>query len=328
MIDYTYPLQSAPFSKIAKEGDEELSPEVIAYNRVFGTNGDTIDINQVMSLYNPKGDWQIKYKLYFAKRLIQLGFPTQAREICKEVIENNPDSSLSYQALDYLWEASREDSISTAEFTNYLEMLPLVFGEENDFVDNGEVILAGYELFEGLGGLSKKLSKNNLTQENRLQLLNHQFTYYNSRGEVEKARETLSEMDKIDSKSMICLFAHLSLGDEVDMSLFDKPQEENIIPEKYELYGNYPNLFNPSTKIKYALPYISDVKIRVFNILGEEVMSYEFFGQQSGMHEVEWNSTNSKGGNVSSGVYIYTFEAKSNSANESYREVRKMMLIK
>jgi len=72
-----------------------------------------------------------------------------------------------------------------------------------------------------------------------------------------------------------------------------------LIPNSIELYGNYPNPFNPSTKIKYSVPESGIVNISVFNTLGEEVESINLFNN-AGLNEFNFNAAN-----LSTGVYFF-----------------------
>ena len=97
----------------------------------------------------------------------------------------------------------------------------------------------------------------------------------------------------------------------------------DFTPKEYTLYQNYPNPFNPSTKIKFALPFDSRVKISVYNILGELVDVVLDEVRSTGYHDIQWN-----GLSMSSGMYIYTIQAKSVDGKKDYSSVKKMMLIK
>ncbi len=103
----------------------------------------------------------------------------------------------------------------------------------------------------------------------------------------------------------------------------DKPQ----MPKDYSLKQNYPNPFNPSTKIEYTLPVAASVKVVIYNLLGEVVDVLINSQQNAGIHTVVWNSEDSHGNKVGSGVYFY--ELKANSSNGSdFTQVRKMILLK
>ncbi|MBU2493993.1 MAG: T9SS type A sorting domain-containing protein, partial [Bacteroidetes bacterium] len=79
------------------------------------------------------------------------------------------------------------------------------------------------------------------------------------------------------------------------------------VPSNYSLDQNYPNPFNPATTIRFAVPEAANVKLRVFNILGQQVAELINGFRNAGTYNINWNAEN-----VSSGVYIYRLEAGSN----------------
>lgn len=79
------------------------------------------------------------------------------------------------------------------------------------------------------------------------------------------------------------------------------------IPEKFELFQNYPNPFNPRTTIRYHLNEPADVKLRVFNLAGQEVALFVRAKQEAGTYEIEWNAAD-----LPSGVYYYQVQADNN----------------
>ncbi|MFN0157215.1 MAG: FlgD immunoglobulin-like domain containing protein [Bacteroidota bacterium] len=95
-----------------------------------------------------------------------------------------------------------------------------------------------------------------------------------------------------------------------------------VLPKNYDLDQNYPNPFNPSTKISYALPIESNVILKVFNHLGQEVRTLVNDQQSAGFKSVEWNSTNNAGQQVASGVYFYRLEAG------GFVHTRKLLLLR
>jgi hypothetical protein len=94
-------------------------------------------------------------------------------------------------------------------------------------------------------------------------------------------------------------------------------------PTVIALEQNFPNPFNPSTTIRYALPSRSSAKIVVTNTLGQEVAVLTNGEQEAGYHEVEWRA------NVASGIYFYRIDAVSASdPNNRFVQVKKMLLLK
>ena len=98
--------------------------------------------------------------------------------------------------------------------------------------------------------------------------------------------------------------------------------ELRTLPKTYALSRNYPNPFNPITTIKYQLPKVSDVKLVIYNILGQEVMILVSENQPAGYYQVIWNGKNNYGSLVSSGVYIYHVTAG------KFTKTRKMLMVK
>ncbi len=93
--------------------------------------------------------------------------------------------------------------------------------------------------------------------------------------------------------------------------------KQSAIPGKYELGQNYPNPFNPTTEIKYSVPQKSNVSLKVYNVLGQEVATL-FNGERlAGNYSVTFD-----GGQLSSGVYFYRLQA------ENVSITRKLVLMK
>ena len=82
-----------------------------------------------------------------------------------------------------------------------------------------------------------------------------------------------------------------------------------ILPYRFELSQNYPNPFNPVTTIEYSLPERSHVTIEVYNIIGQKIRTLVDREESAGSYTVSWNGTNSADVSVSTGVYLYRFQA-------------------
>ena len=89
------------------------------------------------------------------------------------------------------------------------------------------------------------------------------------------------------------------------------------LPRKFEMFQNYPNPFNPQTSIKYTLPKAAQVKIEVYNILGQRVATLVDEVKKAGTHIVTFNAAK-----LASGLYIYTIRAK------DFYAVKKMIVTK
>lgn len=91
----------------------------------------------------------------------------------------------------------------------------------------------------------------------------------------------------------------------------------DLLPSHFALYPNYPNPFNPTTKIKFSLPQIVEVTLIVYDVRGKEVISLVDEVLPAGHYEVAF-----EGADLSSGVYFYRIQA------EQFVQSRKMLLIK
>jgi hypothetical protein len=85
----------------------------------------------------------------------------------------------------------------------------------------------------------------------------------------------------------------------------------------YYLLPNYPNPFNPSTKISWQVPVGSWQTIKIYDVLGKEIATLVDEYKPAGSYEVEWDASN-----YPSGVYFYQLKA------DSFIEIKKMILIK
>ena len=105
-------------------------------------------------------------------------------------------------------------------------------------------------------------------------------------------------------------------------TIYNSVEVTGPVPNTFVLNQNHPNPFNPSTKISFSLPVESVVNIKLFNLLGQEVTQIANADFPSGNHNVEFNADG-----LSSGTYIYTFEAKGvNGAN--FKSTKKMLLLR
>jgi len=93
-------------------------------------------------------------------------------------------------------------------------------------------------------------------------------------------------------------------------------------PESTILLQNYPNPFNPTTTISYQIPKSGSVKLEVYNLKGQLVKTLIDDTQNSGIHGIIWNGTDSHNRNVASGVYLYRLSSINNV------QTKRMLLMK
>jgi parallel beta-helix repeat protein len=90
-------------------------------------------------------------------------------------------------------------------------------------------------------------------------------------------------------------------------TLDEKPAAD--IPERFSLSQNRPNPFNPATIIHYSLPENADVRMNIFNIYGEKVISLVDYRQNTGFYTVNWDGRDASGKPVSGGIYLCSLHA-------------------
>ena len=95
------------------------------------------------------------------------------------------------------------------------------------------------------------------------------------------------------------------------------------LPTSFSLVDNFPNPFNPTTTIQYALPQAADVELTVYNVVGQVVRTLVAERQSAGRYAVEWDATDDSGHSLSSGMYFYRLQA-----GGEFREVKKMLLLR
>jgi len=103
---------------------------------------------------------------------------------------------------------------------------------------------------------------------------------------------------------------------------------EIISPSEYQLYQNYPNPFNPNTMISYQLPVSSNVSLKIYDALGNEVLTLVDDFKSAGKYEVEFNPESSIK-NPASGIYFYQLKATPNGGQAGdFTQTMKMILLK
>jgi hypothetical protein len=100
------------------------------------------------------------------------------------------------------------------------------------------------------------------------------------------------------------------------------------VPVTYGLGQNYPNPFNPTTTIRFDLPVAGSVRLSVFNLLGQEIVSLASGSLPAGSHAVRWDGKDRLGQAVSTGIYLYRLTVTSETGTAAYTNVRKMLLMK
>ena len=103
----------------------------------------------------------------------------------------------------------------------------------------------------------------------------------------------------------------------ISMNATSSHRISNDVPVQFVLYQNYPNPFNPSTKIRFDVPHREQVKVSIYNTLGQQVMRLLESEVEAGVHEITFDASH-----LPSGLYIYRLQAG------EYVESKKMLYLK
>ena len=99
--------------------------------------------------------------------------------------------------------------------------------------------------------------------------------------------------------------------------------KDQPLPEQYYISDNYPNPFNPKTKMHITIPVQSDISFNIYSITGSLVYAHSEKALIAGEYELEWNARDMKNNPVASGIYIYEFRA-----GNAFHITKKMTLLK
>ena len=102
----------------------------------------------------------------------------------------------------------------------------------------------------------------------------------------------------------------------------EEAADQVAAPVAVALDQNYPNPFNAQTTIRYALPEASQVKLVVYDMLGQKVRTLVDQYVSAGVHRLQWNGIDSQGNTVAAGVYTYLLKT------EAYQETKRMVFLK
>jgi hypothetical protein len=195
-----------------------------------------------------------------------------------------------------------------------------------------------YEVTPGTKGNEIKLTVANVSEENSAQNVSVVLTRKSSALNFSKETETIELLDAKAEAEALFTFdvernASINKKDTIEFMIFDASGIWNIrhfdgmmmkqfifsytVPKEFKLEQNYPNPFNPTTRIQYQVSSISSVTLKVYDILGSEVVTLVNEQQQPGYYEVQFNAAN-----LASGMYVYRLQAG------DFVSVKKMLMIK
>jgi hypothetical protein len=196
------------------------------------------------------------------------------------------------ESFDFKWA-----NIDNENNTVVLGMIPNVSGQNSD-LEVGEGVIANFEF---------------AIEDEYLEVFSIEPTV------IEKPSHEAMFVYSDDGKDMIDVAPEIG-AITVEVAALIAP--EDLLPESFGLRQNYPNPFNPDTRIAFDLPKSVNVRIDIFNVLGQKVSTLINEYKEAGTHQVTWNGTSESGGSVASGMYFYRIEA------DEFSDTKKMMMLK
>ena len=240
----------------------------------------------------PEADW-------FGSSVITV-YASDGKDVdsVKFTLKVNPMQDSPY---DFEWLSAESDSVVVSQ-QNLANTYNLEWSESIDVDKEG----IDYLVYAKIGVYEKELIYDTTATElpiTYLEIVENVFEGIPGNGAT--VTFSVSATDRIDT-------VHVKGSDRVlYVNRYDYLSTQfNGIPEEFVLHDNYPNPFNPTTQIRFDLPYNGDVQLIIYNMLGQKVKQYSMNNISAGYHSVMWNATNDLGDPVSAGVYLYQLHTK------------------
>ncbi len=337
--DFDYWLTSPPFSPVGSGNESLYKSTSVSAN---DANIESSKTNSDKSLSKANANSSSSNKIKDIIKLMRNNDYENVKKQSKEILDKEIDSKYALTALNLYKLASKKlnDKASLNAYLNELynnkDLKPIYavaglmqsFDEEGDkklsLIDNVINKYQGYDVVE-------------------MALFDKMLFYLFDKKDNEKAKEVVAVMDKLypkgdytkDAKNFFVPFKHDSTEKSYkqvknllpEKSILSKT-DENEKPTEYVLSGNYPNPFNPTTTIKYALPAESNVELKIYDLMGREIRTLVNGNDGIGYKEIMWDGKNNNGVQVSSGIYLYRLVAKSLEDGKIFEKSAKMILMK
>ncbi len=258
------------------------------------------------------------------------------KQIFKKCVEIEKEKYVLNMIMECSWKENKKN-----DFIEYLnksirpnlsekdELYPTILELENHWLfDNGK-----YEdVVANLIRIKTTFSEN--SDILKYTLFNLGCVYFNSFNDITMAKQYFTELEVKFPNDLLVLDSKLLMGETGGLPnakyLGGSVKEENAntnstvnqLPTEYALIGNFPNPFNPTTTIKYTLPTDGRVTIKVYDMLGREIKTLVNDYKATGNYSTIWDSKDSFGNDVSSGIYFYNIKFMDNSIT------KKMVLVR
>ena len=308
-----------------QETEERNTPEEQLFDSAF--------VSSVSSMTSSTDTSKtIKGKLKFAYTLMNLPDSTNVVDVCKLLIKNFPETEMgvSFYALDLLWQYTKKHG-DLSDFKKYLKTFKFK-KEKYSIYGWAGLILANYveadEKLELLDFIKTKFKNSRMGEialflkfmhyaidksdkENGLLVSNELLSLYPESDYTYQSQLLMGVQGYTPNGYQINVEKNeLRIQNQIKLAL-EKSNNTNLIekimevPSEYVLFKNFPNPFNPYTELKFSIPTAGNVKLVIYNQLGEVVTELVNGYKENGVYTYTWNGTSENGSNVASGVYFY-----------------------
>ncbi|MFH1197645.1 MAG: T9SS type A sorting domain-containing protein [bacterium] len=315
---------------LIKVADSENNAIFDSSNRTFAIN--ELAIPEAVSPVNNEGGVTILAKLEWAhvngaeSYSLQLSTDQSFTNFLIDeegIIENSiTTTNLSFNTI-YYWRIKSENTGAESGFSEgytFITQLtkPVLSLPQNNSKDLPTTITVDWEAVDGANNYSVQVAKS--------VIFNNVDFEFGGITATEKQVENLEENKKYYWRvkaSNELTFSEYSDRWNFQTAQITSAELNDNIPGEFTLYPNYPNPFNPETRIRFGLPEESLIKISIFNSLGQLIEELLDGNLNAGNHEITWNASN-----YPSGIYFAKFQAYSSESNRQFTNNLKLILLK
>ncbi|MBK6504828.1 MAG: T9SS type A sorting domain-containing protein [Ignavibacteria bacterium] len=284
-------------------------------------------------LNNPEKEMMIRQAFYFIQKCkVSLGLYESAMTGFQQIINQFPYSyegllaSWDYAATSLLNSQGGSGGGATSKYDHELrdEVVISYIDDPNDVYDSRKFSTDDRKTLNE--NLTRTFSSQVNKQAREIKSLEERVTKNEAtNGEKKKYQEMRTLKEVVKARKPETIAVHVSMiSDDLSRIIkstggeYSDKYEANILPTEFALHQNFPNPFNPATKISFDLPQDSKVSLIIYDLLGREVtrlVNNEF--KVAGRYTYDFNA-----GSLSSGVYFYRLET------DGFTNTRRMMLVK
>ncbi|MEJ2196145.1 MAG: S8 family serine peptidase, partial [Ignavibacteriaceae bacterium] len=307
-IDFILPIDpwEGPSAPISNQGDINELAKFIPESVSNPTDGSGSDIDDLLNGLILERDKKINEAVIHYKQMVNRDAFTRSALTSLASIANQFDRD---ELLDYFGQLLNDRADLKSTLLTLLAAMHLHRGNYVETLDiYDEIILENRESYEGVSArLDKFYAALNYGKD--IRLASNIFRELESLNITEEELLTRFEF----SNYLLNSRATLNKSTEfVNISTYD-----NKLPKEYSLSNNYPNPFNPTTIIEYSIKQDGLVSLKVYDVLGNEIVSLVNKNQVAGNYSIQFDASN-----LPSGIYIYRL------TSGSFTSSKKLILLK